>query len=88
MTRYRKKPVEVEAWQVGTDPKPLFVKEEMRTVNGFIVRTNDGYGVVTDKGIVPAYDDDYIVMEGMSTFSVYPPGEFEKRFEQTYEVVE
>lgn len=86
--RYRKKPVEVEAWQVGTEPVPLFVNEELRTVNGLIVRTNDGYGVVTDKGIVPAYDGDYIVQDGISTFSVYPPDEFEKRFEQTYEVVE
>lgn len=83
MTRYRKKPVEVEAWQVGTEPVPewitLATKDDVRYNNGYhyLIHTDDGLTGYPVEGM-------YIVRDG------YGNCHFEKQdiFEQNYEVVE
>lgn len=89
MTRYRKKSVEVEAWQVGSDePMPWWVKEELGTINGNIVVMEGGNGLaVFDTAVykdwMPAYKGYYVIRENLRFYAC--PKE---HFEQTYEVVE
>lgn len=89
MTRYRKKPVEVEAWQVGSDePMPEWL---MRAVNKKMIRLQAEkselvYVVRTPRAEFKAKNHDYIIdMRSTPTMlDVLPP----EHFEQTYEVVE
>lgn len=89
MARYRRKPEEVEAWQLGSgEPMPWWVQEELGTINGLIapIKREDGATVgfgVFDEGWLSAYEGDYIIRDG-SRFSVRKSDIFERE----YEVVE
>lgn len=66
MTRYRKKPVEVEAWQVGSDePMPDWVKNAI----------DAGYKPAHWQG-----DNAYYVLEGTS-FAILSAAMFEQTYE-------
>lgn len=78
MPRYRKKPVEVEAWQVGSEPMPDWIdecrpSEEDRMA--CVVEMADGFSCEIAYG-------DYIIKDG--GFYSWSPA---TKFEQTYEVV-
>lgn len=48
MTRYRKKPAEVEAWQVGTEPRPEWADDETLRYcpsRGWVVNDNSKAGL-------------------------------------------
>lgn len=81
MTRYRKKPVEVEAWQVGSDePMPEWVFACAKNRND---STGLSMHVLTINGsLICAYGDVLVWENGVIT-----PWTLED-FEQTYEVVE
>lgn len=82
--RYRKKPIEVEAWQVGSDePKPEWLESAMG--DGVAKPYRDGYWWVikTLEGDHRANDGDYII-QGVKD-ELYPCKP--DIFEQTYEVV-
>ncbi len=76
MTRYRKKPVEVEAWQVGSDePMPDVIAESCArniVMGGYYVPYT-GYARGSDW--IVFYDDGFEIVDQCI-------------FEQTYEVVE
>lgn len=81
--RYRKKPVEVEAWQVGSDdecPDWIFSARDRCDESGywFVVCANkEGTTFNVKVG-------DYLVTDGYGAFWL----EKKEYFEQTYEVVE
>lgn len=78
MTRYRKKPVEVEAWKIERDkPKPRWVGP-IRWRDNY---EGDPFCDVAKFGI--AREGYWLVKDGDRKY-VLPPTEFE----QTYEVVE
>lgn len=76
MTRYRKKPVEVDAWKVGSDePMPEWADALEKVIEGPADFFLLGWGSVSiGDWLVNGYDDIYIVDTNT--------------FEQTYEVVE
>lgn len=79
MTRYRKKPVEVEAWQVGSDePMPEWVEQIHRGC------TEDGRQlfVFPNYGLVPLAPTTWLVYDSASVDIIAAP-----QFEQTYEAV-
>lgn len=79
MTRYRKKPVEVEAWHVGHEVAPVWTKNQLR-----IERYCNGEVAVKNKyGSIKAYGNDYVVKDSGQFYVLN-----EDEFEQTYEVVE
>lgn len=66
MTRYRKKPVEVEAWQVGSDePMPEWVQ---RTV--FMAHPIDGYWLIREEQRGHVYVDCVPLEEFEQTYEV------------------
>lgn len=73
--RYRKKPVEVEAWQVGSEPEPEWA--EARRYPAGIWR------ISADGSYMECSDGDFIVRERWMTRVVS-----RQEFEQTYEVIE
>ena len=85
MTRYRKRPVEVEAWQIGSEEKkPVWLLDAM--VNGVALERADGSGLLirTLEGDHFGNVGDYII-QGVKG-ELYPCKL--DIFEQTYEVVE
>lgn len=83
MTGYRKKPEEVEAWQIGTKPVPGWIKSAIpirnSDTNGNVFwRIENLYG---SKCEFP--EGNYLIRRGDSV--VYMP---DSLFEQTYEVIE
>lgn len=88
MTRYRNKPVEVEAWQVGSDePMPEWL---MRSINKRMIRLEASnseliYVVRAARAEFRAKKNDYIVhLGGIDPNVDVLPSDI---FEQTYEVV-
>lgn len=78
MTRYRKKPVEVDAWRVGHEVSPEWARNEHR-----IERYRNGEVVVKNKyGGIKAYCNDYVVKDGGQFYVIH-----EDEFLQTYEAV-
>lgn len=77
MTRYRKKPVEVEAWQVGSDePMPDWIHEVLPA-------PRHGYGavvVMTFARPLYAFDGVWIVSSDETAWRMFPP-DFEKQYE-------
>lgn len=83
MTRYRNKPVDVDAWQVGSDePMPEWARtgykgaETYELFGGMYIKTPFGEAMV-EKG-------DYIIMDVKGELHPCKPDVFE----QTYEAVE
>lgn len=85
MTRYRKRPVEVEAWQVGSDePKPVWLLDAM--ANEIALESSDGrrWSIQTLEGDHFGNVGDYIIQGVKGELYPCKPD----IFEQTYEVVE
>lgn len=85
MTRYRKKPVEVEAWQIASDePKPRWLLDAM--ANDVALERVDGSGwlIRTLEGNHFGNVGDYIIKGVKGELYPCKPD----IFEQTYEVVE
>lgn len=85
MTRYRKRPVEVEAWQVGGgEIPPTWIDDAM--VSGTMKADYDNFGfkIKTLEGDVRARYGDYIIQGVKGELYPCKPD----IFEQTYEVVE
>lgn len=85
MTSYRKKPVVIEAWQMGSGEKwPDWIEAAICN-NTILMPVNEDYWVIkTLEGDHKASDGDYII-QGMKG-ELYPCKP--DIFEQTYEVVE
>lgn len=79
MPRYRKKPVEVEAWQVGSDePMPEWAQKACRGVDGdklIFVVYGSGYIRAKDGMWIVKREDDISILSNLL-------------FEHTYEVME
>ncbi len=83
MTRYRKKPVEVEAWQVGTEPVPIWIRSAIPLHNSstdegilWLIEAYDGY-----KNGFP--EGSYLILkDGRISYAS------EGFFERNYEVIE
>lgn len=88
MARYRKKPVEVEAWQVGSDePMPVWFWEAyhdgvVRPVDKLISKS--GCIIKTLEGDMTASIGDFVIRGVKGELYPCKPD----IFEQTYEVVE
>lgn len=84
MTRYRKRPVEVEAWQVGGVVAPTWLDAVM--VVGTVKADFDNFGftIKTLEGDVRASYGDHIIQGVKGELYPCKPD----IFEQTYEVVE
>ncbi len=85
MTRYRKKPVEVEAWQVGSnEPMPEWLLDAM--ANDIALERVDGseWLIRTLEGDHRASNGDYIIQGVKGELYPCKPD----IFEATYEVVE
>lgn len=85
MTRYRKRPVEVEAWQIGSDEKkPAWLLDAM--ANDVALERVDGTGwlIRTLEGDHFGNVGDYIIQGVKGELYPCKPD----IFEQTYEVVE
>lgn len=76
MARYRKKPVEVEAWKVGSDPKPDWVKVSIPYPDDGMCRLTMTDGFVCEIGI-----GSYIIKHGNQYRYVYS-GDFEQEYEE------
>lgn len=62
--KYKKKPVVIEAWQVGSDePQPYWLEHALNTNLGDndVQRLEDGYMIVTLEGEMKADMGDYII---------------------------
>lgn len=79
MTRYRKKPVEVEAWQVGSDePMPEWLDGKIEMLPGGEARMKvTMHSIRVPKGAYLVKGDDGRIKSAKK-----------RCFEQTYEVVE
>lgn len=84
MTRYRKKPVEVEAWQIGSnEPKPLWLYDAMENGTASI-QLGGTWIIKTLEGDHLGNVGDYIIQGVKGELYPCKPD----IFEQTYEVVE
>lgn len=85
MSKYRKRPVEVEAWQIGSDePKPVWLLDAME--NDIALDSSDGscWFIQTLEGDIFCTVGDYIIQGVKGELYPCKPD----IFEQTYEVVE
>lgn len=80
MTRYRKKPVEVDAWQVGSDePMPEWIQMiRVHEIPNPIVRCGDDIWY-------EVHDGEWIIKETEYDREIFSAGGF---FEANYEVIE
>lgn len=78
MPRYRKKPVEVEAWQVGTEPKPDWVVAAKPIADGV------AWNIATTIMPCVVNEGDYLILHADDTLTYCP----ECTFRATYEVIE
>lgn len=84
MTRYRKKPVEVEAWKVGSDePMPEWLESAMDDGTAKPYRNGYWWLIKTLEGDLRANAGDYIIQGVKGELYPCKPD----IFEQTYEAV-
>lgn len=82
MTRYRKKPVEVEAWQMlSKEPMPAWLEDAIES--GDVIRQGNGWIIRTLEGDHLARKGDYIIQGVKGELYPCKPD----IFEQTYEVI-
>ena len=76
---YRKKPVEVEAFKIGSDDIPEWFSEELQAGN---VSYNEAFYIKTLEGVMKADNGDYII-KGVKG-EIYPckPDIFEATYEK------
>ena len=84
MARYRTKPIEIEAWQVGSDePMPDMLRGCVNVGKSVIPRGNCSYLIRTLEGDMIANAGDYIIQGVKGGLYLCKPD----IFEQTYELV-
>jgi len=85
MTKYRKKPVIIEAFQCGEDKEPEWFSKEIQKDNILIMKSCDniiGYVIKTLEGNMQAFNGDYIIKDIQGEIYPCKPDIFEATYER------